>query len=60
MPFYSMLAFNMIEELNRYWNNEFKGFSPIADSLKHDYKNRLVRFYSLPESKRHPENDDKY
>ena len=50
----------MIEELNKFWNKEFNGSSPEADNLKHVYKNRWVRFHSLPESKRYPENEDEF
>lgn len=50
----------MIEELAKFWNSEFKGFTPEAHNLKHEYKNRWVRFHTLPESKRYPENEDEY
>lgn len=50
----------MIEELAKFWNSEFKDFAPEAHNLKHEYKERWVRFHSLPESKRYPENEDEY
>ncbi len=50
----------MIEELTKFWNSEFDNFAPEAHNLKHEYKSRWVRFHSLPESKRYPENEDEY
>ncbi|WP_345422078.1 DUF3885 domain-containing protein [Halioxenophilus aromaticivorans] len=50
----------MIEELARFWNSEFDNFAPEAHNLKHEFKSRWVRFHSLPESKRYPENEDEY
>lgn len=50
----------MIEELAKFWNSEFTNFAPEAHNLKHEYKDRWVRFHSLPESKRYPENEDEY
>jgi len=46
--------------LEVYWNNSFKGFPPIAYELKHAFKDRWVRFHTLPESKRYPENEEEY
>jgi len=50
----------MIKDLAKFWESEFKGFAPEAHILKHEYKNRWVRFHSLPESKRYPENEQEY
>ena len=50
----------MIEDLTKFWDSEFDGFAPEAHNLKHEYKNRWVRFHSLPESKRYPENEQEY
>jgi hypothetical protein len=54
------LNFAMIEELSKFWNSEFDNFAPEAHNLKYEYKSRWVRFHSLPESKRYPENEDEY
>lgn len=50
----------MIKELAKFWEREFKGFAPEAHNLKHAYKSRWVRFHSLPESKRYPDNEQEY
>lgn len=50
----------MIEELAKFWSSEFDNFAPEAHNLKHECKSRWVRFHSLPESKRYPENEDEY
>ncbi|WNO10068.1 hypothetical protein [Teredinibacter sp. KSP-S5-2] len=50
----------MIKSLAKFWEKEFEGFIPKAHNLKHEYKNRWVRFHSLPESKRYPETEDEY
>ena len=50
----------MIEELTKFWDSEFNNFAPEAHNLKHEYKSRWVRFHSLPESKRYPENEEEY
>jgi hypothetical protein len=50
----------MIEELSKFWKSEFDNFAPEAHNLKHEYKSRWVRFHSLPESKRYPNNEDEY
>lgn len=50
----------MIEELAKFWSRNFDNFAPEARNLKHEYKSRWVRFHSLPESKRYPENEDEY
>lgn len=60
MPTNKLLNFTMIEELAKFWASEFDNFAPEAHNLKHEYKSRWVRFHSLPESKRYPENEDEY
>lgn len=50
----------MIEELTKFWGAEFEDFVPEAYNLKHKFRNRWVRFHSLPESKRYPENEYEY
>ena len=50
----------MIEEITEYWNSALNGFTPIAHQLKNQCGERWVRFHSLPESKRYPENEDEY
>jgi hypothetical protein len=50
----------MIKELSKFWESQFGVFPPEAHKLKHEYKNRWVRFHSLPESKRYPENELEY
>lgn len=50
----------MIEELTKFWNGKFDNFTPEAHNLKYAYKSRWVRFHSLPESKRYPENESEY
>jgi hypothetical protein len=50
----------MIEKLAKFWNNDFTDFVPEVHNLKHEYKDRWVRFHSLPESKRYPENEAEY
>lgn len=54
------LNFMMIEELTKFWDLEFENFAPEAHNLKHQYQSRWVRFHSLPESKRYPENEAEY
>lgn len=50
----------MIEDLVKFWEREFNNFTPEAHNLKHKFKDRWVRFHSLPESKRYPENELEY
>lgn len=50
----------MNEALTKYWNSQFEGFAPEAHNLKHEFKDRWVRFHSLPESKRYPESESEY
>lgn len=50
----------MIKYLAKFWEREFKSFPPEAHNLKHEFKDRWVRFHSLPDSKRYPENEQEY
>ncbi len=50
----------MIKDITQFWQSQFNGFVPEADNLKYEFKNRWVRFHSLPESKRYPENEQEY
>ena len=45
--------------INEIWDSQFgEYFPPKADLLKHNYNELWIRFHSLPESKRYPENDE--
>jgi hypothetical protein len=44
--------------LKSYWDNEYPNSPPLAHWVLEIYRNRWVRFHSLPESKRYAENDD--
>jgi hypothetical protein len=50
----------MINELNKFWEQHFGEFKPLAHQLKHAFTQRWVRFHALSESKRYPENEDEY
>ena len=50
----------MIEELTKYWNEQFGKFRPEAHQLKHQFRDRWVRFHTLPDSKRYPESELEY
>ena len=50
----------MINTLNKIWSENFDGLAPLAYELKHQLSDRWVRFHSLPESKRYPENEFEY
>lgn len=39
------------------WETRLPGSRPIAHELRYDLHHRWVRFHSLPESKRYPENE---
>jgi hypothetical protein len=45
--------------LNR-WQQQFPGCEPVAHRLKEAFPDRWVRFHSLPESKRYPEDESEY
>lgn len=47
-------------ELDKFWQNTFEGFVPEAHNLKREFRSRWVRFHSLPESKRYPDNEEEY
>jgi hypothetical protein len=42
------------------WPERFPGCEPIGYRLRELFPNRWVRFHSLPESKRYPENENEY
>jgi hypothetical protein len=48
------------EQLSVLWRQQWPECPPLADTLKHVYCDRWVRFHSLPESKRYPEHDAEY
>ena len=50
----------MIKELDKFWKREFGSHPPLAHELKVSFSERWVRFHSLPESKRYPENESEY
>lgn len=47
-------------ELSQRWTREFGDLRPEADLLRSAIPERWVRFHSLPESKRYPENEAEY
>jgi len=42
------------------WQERFPGCAPIAHEMKVVFRDRWVRFHSLPESKRYPEDEGEY
>lgn len=48
------------DDLSVLWRRQWPACRPVADELKHVYGERWVRFHSLPESKRYPDNDAEY
>src|SRR5690242_20795096 len=44
------------DELSALWQQQWLECPPFADELKLAYRDRWVRFHSLPESQRYPEN----
>ncbi|MEV0049812.1 hypothetical protein AB0H34_04850 [Saccharopolyspora shandongensis] len=42
------------------WQRRWPLCPPLADGLKHAYRDRWVRFHSLPGSKRYPDTADEY
>ena len=50
----------MIDDLTKYWEDEYPGVTPIPPQFKELYPDRWVRFHSLPGSKRYPENEAEY
>ncbi|OWK34416.1 DUF3885 domain-containing protein [Fimbriiglobus ruber] len=42
------------------WEHQFPNCEPMAHLLKTVFKDRWVRFHSLPESKRYPEDETEY
>ena len=49
-----------VQELNEFWDSHFTSQLPIAHLLKESFQDRWVRFHSLPNSKRHPDNESEY
>lgn len=48
------------DDLSVLWQQQWPGCPPLADTLKHAYRDRWLRFHSLPESKRYPDHDAEY
>lgn len=48
------------DELSALWRHQWPGCPPLASRLKHAFRDRWVRFHSLPDSRRYPENDADY
>lgn len=46
------------EEFTEFWSSTYPNTLPINYLFRHDYPNRWVRFHSLPESKRYPEDEE--
>ena len=46
-----------IEQLDEFWAAEYPDCPPVAFTLKWNYPERWVRFHSLPDSRRYPENE---
>ncbi|WP_435828800.1 DUF3885 domain-containing protein [Saccharopolyspora shandongensis] len=42
------------------WQRRWPLCPPLAAGLKHAYRDRWVRFHSLPGSKRYPDTADEY
>lgn len=50
----------MSDDLTALWERHWEHCLPVADWLKHIYRDRWVRFHSLPGSKRYPGNEAEY
>ena len=50
----------MIRNIRKYWERNFAGFLPLAHTFRDAFKDRWVRFHSLPESKRYAESESEY
>ncbi|WP_228838330.1 DUF3885 domain-containing protein [Nocardia amamiensis] len=48
------------DDLSGLWQQRWPGCRPLAYELKHAYRDRWVRFDSLPMSKRYPETAEEY
>ena len=59
-PVIAALNYTMIEEIAKFWKEGLNDFEPLAHELKFAFQDRWVRFHSLPESKRYPENEPEY
>jgi hypothetical protein len=49
-----------IYEIASVWSNKWANILPMAEKLKERYPDRWVRFDTLPNSKRYPDNEDEY
>jgi hypothetical protein len=49
-----------MQDMLHNWDRRFPGCPPIGHRLRHALPERWVRFHSLPEAKRYPENDAEY
>ena len=47
-------------KLESTWHQKYPECQPRGEVLRQVYKDRWVRFHSLPKSKRYPENDSEY
>lgn len=50
----------MSDDLSVLWQQQWPECPPLADRSKHAYRDRWVRFHSLPGSKRYPDDDAEY
>lgn len=48
------------DDLSALWRHQWPECPPLADELKHAYREQWVRFHGLPESKRYPDSDAEY
>lgn len=49
-----------IEKIASLWQEKYPECQPRAEALRATYKDRWVRFHTLPNSKRHPDNETEY
>lgn len=49
-----------LPEIRAYWCNTYPTCAPVGYWLRNAYRDRWVRFHSLPESKRYPETESEY
>ena len=50
----------MIEKLKKHWESQFQDILPIAHTFINIFKDRWIRFHSLPESKRYAQSASEY
>lgn len=55
-----MTEVNSPADICKYWDLKYWKCEPVPHLLRTVYPERWVRFHSLPESKRYPENEDEY